>query len=401
MQLTNGLEPSPRPILVPGGGARSARGRLDDDPEELVVVHDRSSGLHAAVSIQSTVLGPALGGCRFHPYDTMVEAVDDAVRLGRAMTAKASLAGLDLGGGKAVIVGDPTVDRTEPLMRGFARLVDQLEGRYITAEDVGTTTADMDLVGTGPATSWAGRRQAGSRGPEADTAAGWSWRCGPIGHLDDTPARPISPTGGSWSPGSARWAGRWYASSWPPAPGRGQRRRRHGRGIDAGEVPVEVVEPDRAVDQACDVFAPCALGGSSERRRSSPPLPRSWVGQQPARRTGRCRATGRTGIVYAGLRRQRRWADPRGRRAPRLRRRPGGACLARIGDTLQALFDEAARDGITPSLAADRLARRRIDARLAGSTRLRRPDRAHVAVSSPSKRRPSSAAAMRGRVRTR
>jgi leucine dehydrogenase len=98
------------------------------------------------VSIQSTVLGPALGGCRFHPYDTMVEAVDDAVRLGRAMSAKASLAGLDLGGGKAVIVGDPAVDRTESLMRAFAHLVEQLDGRYITAEDVGTTLSDMAHV---------------------------------------------------------------------------------------------------------------------------------------------------------------------------------------------------------------------------------------------------------------
>ena len=117
-----------------------------DEPEELVIFHDHATGLRAVVSIHSTVLGPALGGCRFHPYPSVGAAVNDAVRLGWSMTGKAALAGLDLGGGKAVILGDPRLIRTEALLESFGRRVESLGGRYITAEDVGTSVADMDVI---------------------------------------------------------------------------------------------------------------------------------------------------------------------------------------------------------------------------------------------------------------
>ncbi|GAA1915123.1 Glu/Leu/Phe/Val dehydrogenase dimerization domain-containing protein [Nocardioides lentus] len=119
---------------------------LAADHEQVVVCHDRDSGLRAVIAIHSTALGPALGGTRFHPYATGTEAVADALALSRGMSYKAALAGLDLGGGKAVIVGDPRRDKTEALLRAYGRMVESLGGRYHTACDVGTYSADMDLI---------------------------------------------------------------------------------------------------------------------------------------------------------------------------------------------------------------------------------------------------------------
>src|SRR5438067_5989297 len=116
------------------------------DYEQVVFCHDRSSGLRAVIAIHSTVLGPSLGGTRFRPYPTEDAAVEDVLRLAEGMTYKAAAAGLDQGGGKAVIIGAPATDRTEALIRTYARFVNSLSGRYITAEDVGTTQADMDLI---------------------------------------------------------------------------------------------------------------------------------------------------------------------------------------------------------------------------------------------------------------
>jgi glutamate dehydrogenase/leucine dehydrogenase len=114
--------------------------------EEVVYGYDEVSGLRAIIAIHSTALGPALGGTRFYPYRTEHDALVDALRLARGMTYKAAAAGLDLGGGKAVIIGDPATDKSERLLRAYGRLVDSLGGRYITAEDVGTTTTDVDII---------------------------------------------------------------------------------------------------------------------------------------------------------------------------------------------------------------------------------------------------------------
>jgi len=118
----------------------------EDDYEQVVFCHDRPSGLRAIIAVHSTRLGPALGGTRFYPYPNEDEALVDVLRLARAMTYKAAAAGLDLGGGKAVIIGDPTAVKSEALLRAYGRHVDGLAGRYLTAEDVGTTQADMDLI---------------------------------------------------------------------------------------------------------------------------------------------------------------------------------------------------------------------------------------------------------------
>lgn len=114
--------------------------------EEIVFHLDRKSGLRAIIAIYSTALGPALGGTRFYPYASTEEATADVLKLSKAMAYKASVAGLDLGGGKAVIIGDPVKDKTDDLLRAYGRFVESLGGRYYTACDVGTFSPDMDIV---------------------------------------------------------------------------------------------------------------------------------------------------------------------------------------------------------------------------------------------------------------
>jgi len=112
----------------------------------LVFCQDKNSGLKAIICIHDTTLGPALGGTRMWNYETEEEAIEDAIRLGHGMTYKNAAAGLNLGGGKTVIIGDPLKDKNEEMFRAFGRFIQGLNGRYITAEDVGTTVADMDLI---------------------------------------------------------------------------------------------------------------------------------------------------------------------------------------------------------------------------------------------------------------
>ncbi|MGW1256005.1 Leu/Phe/Val dehydrogenase [Streptomyces sp. NPDC002513] len=121
---------------------RSAQG----GHEQVVLCQDRTSGLKAVIAIHSTALGPALGGTRFYPYATEEEAVTDALNLARGMSYKNAMAGLGHGGGKAVIIGDPERIKTEELLLAYGRFVASLGGRYVTACDVGTYVADMDVV---------------------------------------------------------------------------------------------------------------------------------------------------------------------------------------------------------------------------------------------------------------
>lgn len=114
--------------------------------EQVAFCHDRATGLRAIIAIYSTALGPALGGTRFYPYESEELALQDALRLSRAMAYKNAVSGLDHGGGKAVIIGDPATDKNEALLRAYGRFVESLGGRYVTAADVGTYVADMDTV---------------------------------------------------------------------------------------------------------------------------------------------------------------------------------------------------------------------------------------------------------------
>ncbi|PKR78938.1 leucine dehydrogenase [Halalkalibacillus sediminis] len=116
------------------------------DYEQVVFCQDKNSGLKAIIAIHDTTLGPALGGTRMWTYDSEEDAVIDALRLAKGMTYKNAAAGLNLGGGKTVIIGDPKTDKNPEMFRAFGRYIQGLAGRYITAEDVGTTVGDMDLI---------------------------------------------------------------------------------------------------------------------------------------------------------------------------------------------------------------------------------------------------------------
>ena len=114
--------------------------------EQVAFRHDKATGLRAIIGIYSTALGPALGGTRFFPYETEQAALQDVLRLSRAMAYKNALCGLDHGGGKAVIIGDPATDKSEALLRAYGQFVESLGGRYVTAADVGTNVGDMDIL---------------------------------------------------------------------------------------------------------------------------------------------------------------------------------------------------------------------------------------------------------------
>ena len=114
--------------------------------EQVVFCHNKDAGLKAIIAIHNTVLGPALGGTRMWPYQSEAEALNDVLRLSRGMTYKNAVAGLNIGGGKAVIIGDPAKDKSEALFRAFGQFVESLGGRYITAEDVGIDVNDMEYV---------------------------------------------------------------------------------------------------------------------------------------------------------------------------------------------------------------------------------------------------------------
>lgn len=128
-------------IAGPIFGSEAFRGH-----EQLVFCQDEETGLKAIIGIHSTILGPALGGTRMWKYDNEADAIRDVLRLSRGMTYKAAISGLNLGGGKAVIIGDSRKDKTDALMRKFGQYVNSLSGRYITAEDVGINTHDMEMV---------------------------------------------------------------------------------------------------------------------------------------------------------------------------------------------------------------------------------------------------------------
>lgn len=118
----------------------------ENDYEQIVFCQDKISGLKAIIAIHNTTLGPGLGGTRMYNYKNEQDAITDVLRLSRGMTYKAAISGLNLGGAKAVIIGDPRSLKSEALMRRFGRFIENLAGKYITAEDVGTTTRDMEYV---------------------------------------------------------------------------------------------------------------------------------------------------------------------------------------------------------------------------------------------------------------
>ena len=139
--ITESLKPTELHKIDPVFGQLSF-----DNHEQIVFCNDKDTGLKAIIGIHNTVLGPALGGTRMWKYENEWEALNDVLRLSRGMTYKSAITGLNLGGGKAVIIGDSKIDKTPEMIAKFGQYVDSLSGKYITAEDVGTTTQDMDLI---------------------------------------------------------------------------------------------------------------------------------------------------------------------------------------------------------------------------------------------------------------
>jgi glutamate dehydrogenase/leucine dehydrogenase len=234
--------------------------------EQVALTADPETGLRAIVAIHSTVLGPGLGGTRFRPYTTEEEALTDVLRLARGMTYKHAACGNTLGGGKAVIIGDPATIRTDALIRAYARFVDRLGGRYLTAEDVGTTQVDMDLIRTiTPHVTGVSEQLGGSGDPSPATA----W--GVLNALHAVATRV-------W--GNESLAGRHVAISGVGKVGHalavylakaGARLTVADARPDlakavAEEVDADVVDASTVHLLACDVYSPCALGAVLNER---------------------------------------------------------------------------------------------------------------------------------------
>ncbi|MDP2305444.1 MAG: Glu/Leu/Phe/Val dehydrogenase dimerization domain-containing protein [Pseudomonadota bacterium] len=143
------------------------------DHEQILFCRNDDVGLRAIIAVHNTTLGPALGGCRLYDYATEADAVRDVLRLSRGMTYKAAVAGLDLGGGKSVIIGDPSM-KSEAMFRAFGRHVQSLSGRYITAEDMNTSVEDMDNIRR--ETKWV-TGSAAAHGGSGDPSPVTAWGC--------------------------------------------------------------------------------------------------------------------------------------------------------------------------------------------------------------------------------
>jgi leucine dehydrogenase len=330
--------------------------------EQLVLCHDPSCGYLGIVAIHDTTLGPALGGTRYWQYASTDEAITDALRLARGMTYKAAVAGLNLGGGKSVIVGDnKRIDR-EALFRAHGRFIETLGGRYITAEDIGTSPADMEYVKL-----------------ETNHVAGLMGLSG-----DPSPVTAYGVYMGMKAAARVRWGSDDLAGKTVAVQGAGKvayylARHLHAEGvsiivtdIDAAKVRrcvdefgAKAVAPDAIYDQKADIYAPCALGAvinDDTLKRLKVAVIAGGANNQLAepRHGDALEAKGMLyapdyvinggGVinVYGELH---RWPEERSRKK-----------AGEIYDTILRIFEIARRDGIPSYRAADRLAEERIGA---------------------------------------
>jgi valine dehydrogenase (NAD+) len=333
--------------------------------EQVVYCQDELSGLRAIIAIYSTALGPALGGTRFYPYADEEAALHDVLALSKAMAYKSAAAGLDLGGGKAVIIGDPAQLKSESLLRAYGRFVQSLAGRYITACDIGTSVPDMDMVARETKYVTGRSRAAGGAGDSSEltafgvlqammAAAEHAWgvadltgkRVGVegvgkvgsrlVGHLLDAGASVVV-----CDPNPAALAG-----------------------LLARHPKVDIVADARALrSEWIDVYAPCALGGS---------LDEATVSELHADVV-----CGGANNQLADENVQKLLADKGILYIPDYLANAGGliqvadeiggfdfarakARAAGIYQTTKAVLQAVAADGVTPVMAADRLAERRM-----------------------------------------
>jgi leucine dehydrogenase len=332
--------------------------------EQLVFCHDKATGLRAIIAIHDTTLGPALGGCRMYPYASEEEAIVDVLRLARGMTYKAAASGLNLGGGKSVIIGDPE-DKSEELLRSFGRYLETLGGRYIVAEDVGTSTEDMENI-----------RIETSHVVGVDVTHGGSGDPSPftaLGVLHGMRACAEEAFGSPSLEGrtvAVQGLGHvgWHLCELLHQEGAGLfvtdlREEVVGRAVS--KLAAKPVEPDEILDIPCDILAPCALG-AVVNDISLPNFRCSIIAGSANNILLEARhgaALAERGILYApdyvinagGLINV---ADElEGYNQTRATKR-----VARIYDSVKKIIAIAKRDSVPTNVAADTLALERIDA---------------------------------------
>ena len=333
--------------------------------EKLLFCRDGATGLRAIVAIHDTTLGPALGGCRMWPYRVEEEAVLDVLRLSRGMTYKAAVSGLALGGGKSVILGDPDRKKSAALFRAFGRCVETLGGRYIVAEDVGTSPEDMEHVrsetshvvgldvargGSGDPSPFtalgvlAGMRACAEEVFGSPSLHGLTVAVQGLGHVGYRLCRLLHKEG-------ARLV---VADLHPDAVARA-----------VGEFGAKPVEPGEVLSVPCDIFAPCALGAVVDDG-TLPLLNCSMVAGSANNVLAEDRhgeALAERGILYApdyvinagGLINVA--GELEGYDEGKARER-----IARIYDSVKNVIEISRRDGVPTNVAADALALERLRA---------------------------------------
>lgn len=274
----------------------------NEEYEEIVYGYDKHSGMKAIVAIHNTALGPAFGGTRMMPYKTEEDALKDVLRLSKAMTYKNAAGGINYGGGKAVIIGDPSVDKTEDLLRAFGRFIEGLGGRYITGVDVGTDEDDMVIVhqetnynvampesyGGGGSTSAAtayglchGIKAAAEEVFGDSSLKGKKVAIQGVGHIGYVLAKYLIEEGAKVVVCDVDEINLKRAKD---------------------DLNVEIVNPNEIYDQEVDIFSPCALGGvlnDSTIPRLKCRLIAGSANNQLADEIKNCRMIQDRGIVYA------------------------------------------------------------------------------------------------------
>jgi valine dehydrogenase (NAD+) len=337
----------------------------DTGHEQVVFCQDKPTGLRAIIGIFSTALGPALGGTRFYPYATEDEAVYDLLELSRGMAYKNSLAGLDLGGGKAVIWGDPEQMKTEALLRAYGRFVESLGGRYITACDVGTYVQDMDVVAR--ETRWVtGRSEVNGGAGDSSVLTAWGLFQGMRAAAEHVWGAPSLAgrrvgiaglgkvgkvlTGHLLADGAAVVAAdvSERAVAW----------------TRANHPEVDVVDDTKAlITSEMDIYAPCAMGGALNDDTVPVLTARIVAGaaNNQLAHPGMDKALADRGVLYVpdylvnagGVIQVADEID--GFNFERAKQR-----VTKIYDTTKRLLAEADAEGVPPAVTADRMAERRI-----------------------------------------
>lgn len=333
--------------------------------EQVAYGYDADTGLRAIVAIHSTVLGPSLGGTRFWPFADEEAALVDVCRLAKGMTYKHAAAGLDQGGGKAVILGDPATLRSDELILAFARFIDGLSGRYVTAEDVGTTQADMDLIRTITThVTGVSEQRGGSGDPSPATALGVLWAMRAVAErLWGSPSlegrhvciNGVGKVGAALADHLHVEGARLSVADVRPA----------ATAAVAARTGAAVVPADRAHAVPCDIFAPCALGGALSAT-TIPELGAAAVVGSANNQLATAQDAQRiqdSGVLYApdyvvnaggviNIAHERGGYD----------RARADEHIRGIHDTVLRVLDLADAEGITTAAAADLLAERRIEA---------------------------------------